>query len=472
MSMGVGAVKDAVRDMLNVHARRQRRFDRIHESMTPWDRRRAAARFGIPEAGGQSDERHIQIALDSQALFLPLVLDTFAQTMKVENFFTGGGSQSTAWKHWQRNQMSARQTGIHRSALEYGEAYATVLPAVLPGLPGDSERGALIQGVSPRQMVTYYGEPSAWPEEAGASTEWPILAMEVRGSRIRLMDETHIYYVGARHTPGAQEQFLWGDKSFINAANFDVIESREHGVGVTPVVRYRDRWLLDGEEQAGIIEPLISLQQRADRTAYEQGVAQYYAAFKQRYVIGWAPEDELQGARMKASDTWFIDADGGKTKVGQFDETDLTRYIDSRQATIRDLAAIGQVPAQSLGANAISNISADGLAAFEASKERKSAEIQTSLGESHEQTLRLAAWITGDRDAAEDFTSEVKWADHTARSFAQTVDGLTKMATMLGIPPELLVEDIPGWSREKVQRVTKALGTTRTAPEGTGLANF
>ena len=122
---------------------------------------------------------------------------------------------------------------------------------------------------------------------------------------------------------------------------------------------------------------------------------------------------------------------------------------------MRDLAAIAQVPAQSLGANAISNVSADGLAAMESAKDRKAAEIKTSLGESYEQMLRLCAHLDGNAEEAADFASEVKWADMTARSFAQTVDALGKLATMLGLPPEVLWEDIPGYTAEKIKRINK-----------------
>ena len=222
-------------------------------------------------------------------------------------------------------------------------------------------------------------------------------------------------------------------------------------------MRFRDRWLLEGEEVAGIIEPLIALQSRIDRTSWEAAVAQYYSAFKQRYVIGWAPADDVEGIRMRASDVWLIDADA---KVGQFDETDIRQYVDVKQASIRDMAAIAQVPAQSLGANAISNVSADGLAAMESAKDRKSSEIRTSLGESYEQLLRLCAHLDGDQQEAADFASEVKWADMTARSFAQTVDALGKLATMLSIPPEILWEDIPGFTAEKIKRIKQTM--TRT----------
>lgn len=448
MSMTKSGVIDAVRGLLDQHAEERRVFDRIDRALRPWRREDIIMRFGITREKNSPAvyERQIQLAQDSQALYLPLVLDTFAQSMKIENYFSGDHGEAPAWRYWQQNSMDARQTGITRAALQYGTAYAVVDRATV----GNEEAAPLITGISPRRLTTYYGEARAWPGETGISSEWPILALEVKGNRMRLFDEENIYYIGAKADPKDPKE--WAHRAWNNPQNLEFIESREHGAGVPPVVRFRDRWLLDGEQVAGIIEPLISLQNRIDRTSWESALTQYTTAFKQRYVIGWAPKDDLQGMRMKASDTWFIDADA---KVGQFAESDLRQYIELKQSSIRDLAAIAQVPAQSLGANAISNVSTEGLAAMEFAKDRKQSELQTSLGESYEQLLRLCAHLDGDAEGAADFGSEVKWADKTARSLAQNVDALGKMATMLGIPPEALWEDIPGWTPERIARVRK-----------------
>lgn len=214
-----------------------------------------------------------------------------------------------------------------------------------------------------------------------------------------------------------------------------------------------------------MVEPLISLQKRIDRTSYEMGSTQYVSAFKQRYVIGWKPKDDLTAARMKASDTWFINEDQSKVKVGQFDETSIEQYIKSRESTIRDLAAIAQVPAQLLGAGTISNVSADGLIAMERAKESKVSEVQTALGESYEQLLRLCAHMAGDDTAANDFAAEVKWKDTSAKNITQVVDALGKLATMLNVPAEALLEDIPGFTYERIQRI-KRLGMS--TPDATG----
>ncbi|MDK8806792.1 phage portal protein [Corynebacterium striatum] len=432
----------AVQELLSTHVAERRRFDNIHEYMVPWGTETAVRRVGSA-LNSKNREQHAELARMSVAPFVALVVDTYSQSLKVDGFYSSDGDQADAWVWWQRNKMAARQTGLHRAGLTYGTAYASVLPAT---------GGALRIGVhSPRRMVTFYSDSLGLPG-VPSSDEYPMLALEVGDRYMRLYDEEFVYFFGVEHAPG--DVTGWLDRTYFAPTNLVFQEARPHNMGAVPIVRYQDRMLADGEERRGIVEHLLGLQDRINRTNYEQGVAQHFAAFKQRYVIGWVPNNERQAFKQSVADTQFFD--DPDVKVGQYDETDLSRYIESRQASVRDFAALAQVPAQSLGANAISNISADGLAALETSKDRQAAEIQTSFGESHEQLLRLCSHAAGDEVGASDFESEVTWEETSSRSFAQTVDGLGKLTTMLGIPAEELWADIPGWTKERVQRAQQA----------------
>jgi hypothetical protein len=51
-------------------------------------------------------------------------------------------------------------------------------------------------------------------------------------------------------------------------------------------------------------------------------------------------------------------------------------YIESKQSAVRDMAAIGQMPAQNLGVDALSNISEATLAGLETGKKRKTARFK------------------------------------------------------------------------------------------------
>jgi hypothetical protein len=362
------------------------------------------------------------LATKAQTNFLPLIVDTLSQVMKVEGYRAARAPQNARpWETlWQPNQLDARQTGVHRSALAYGVSYVTVTP-------GDPS--PVLRGVSPRQMTAVYADPG--------EDEWPLLALRDDGQMLRLYDEESVYFLTKPgDAPGA----------------VDLIERRDHDLGVCPVIRFRDRMLLDGDEQMGVIEPILSIQERIDETVFGLLVAQYYSAFKQRYVIGWMPDDEAESFRASASQLWTFDDSPEQVKVGEFAETNLSGYLDSKDAGIKDMAAISQVPPQNFALGGVSNLSAEALASLEAGKDRKADEITTSLGESWEQVLRLGAAAAGDNESAQDTSAQVRWKDATARSLAQTVDAVGKMVQMLGFPREMAFELIPGLSDQDVER--------------------
>lgn len=368
--------------------------------------------------------------------FLPLILDVFAQVMKVDGYIEANGVPSKAWTYWQQNGLDARQTGIHRSALQFGASYVSILPG---------DKAPVIKGYSPRRMTAIYQDPDI--------DDWPMMALDVNGPMLRLFDETSVYYIGINQHPvsglGALMSFP------VEQTNWEFIEARTHGLGFCPIARFRDRMLLDGEEQFGIVEPLIDIQKRIDETTYGLLVAQYYAAFKQRYVVGWIPQSEQEYLKSQVSDFWaFKESD---VKVGELSETDLTRYITSKDSALQDMAAIGQIPASSLGAStaAMRNVSPEAVASNDAGQDRKGSEIKTSFGESWELVLRTAALIDGDQAAADDTSSQVRWRDMSTTSPGAIVDALGKMQAMLGIPAEMLWQRIPGWTDQDQARAVE-----------------
>lgn len=423
------------------------RLQKIHDVLSVDPARQFAPTVKIPE---DAPPLMKELARVSETNYLPLLVKTFSQVMKVDGYQTvdAEGFESP-WAWWQRNRMDSRQTGLTRSAISYGAAYATALPGTYGrGLPG-----AAISLYSPRQMTSLYQDPEA--------DEWPMLAVAVDesgdGSQIvTLFDEECRYRFGVQ---GSRRRGLFTDAATIplGTGSLTFLDFEAHDLGVAPVIRYRDRNLLGGEEQYGIVEPLMQVQERINETTFEMLVAQYFQAFKQRYVLGWVPKDETEVFKSGAGKMWYLDEDPAEVKIGELEGGSPQPYIEPRNSALRDFAAIGQVPVQSLGIDGISNISDATLAGLEAAKNREGGEIMTSLGESHEQLFRLCALIDGNVAAADDYNSEVRWRNFEARSFAQTVDGLGKLATMLGLPADILVEDVPGYTGQKLERVREQL---------------
>jgi hypothetical protein len=353
---------------------------------------------------------------------MDIVVSALAQSMYVDGYRApNGSSEAKAWEVWQLNRMDAWQTGVHRSALAYGGSYVVVTPGELRG-----QKTAVIRGKSPRRMTALYEEETS---------EWPIMALEAIPSSdkwaYRLYDERSIHFFGADADQG----------------NLTFLESRDHNLGVVPVVRFLNTRDLD-EDNFGEVEPLMDLQDQIDATTFNLLVAQFYGAFKQRYVIGWLAPDESERLKASISNLWTFEDNPDDVKVGEFAETSLTGYLESREASLRHAATISQTPVHELLGQLV-NLSAEALVAAEAGQRRKISERQVSFGESWEQVLLLAGRIAG---FEADPLAQVRWRDTESRALSATVDALGKMATMLGVPPQVLWERIPGVTQQDVEK--------------------
>lgn len=425
------------------------RLDRIAAAMSATPENYAPPGVWVP-----TDATPIMkwLAALSETNYLPLVVDTFSQIMKIDGYFSSSAmptrtsdldvQKASPWQHWQRNGMDARQTGIQRATLQYGVSYASVLPGTT---------GPVTRGISPRAMTALYQD--------AADDDWPMLALHVDGSLYKLYDEELVYYIGRENSlrSGASQEML-----IPGAGEFKWIDARPHGSPFVPIVRFRDRMLLEGEEQYGIVEPLLILQSGINETDYERRIAQYFQAFKQRYAIGWVPQSEQEMLKASAATVWTFEDHPDDIKVGSFDASSPADLIMSKAAQVRELSAIGQVAPTSLGIEALSNISEEVVAGLEAGQNRKSGEIKTSLGESYEQMLRHVAWLVGDTEAAEDFGSEVRWQDMEPHSLAVIADAATKLVTSVGLPKEMGLEMIPRFTQGMVDRA-KALNAAEAA---------
>lgn len=382
----------------------------------------------------------------SQTNFIDLVIESMAQSMAVEGFRARREADNAeVWSIWQANRLDARQGALHRAVIAYGTAYTVVLP----GTPGP-----VVRGLSPRRLTAAYD----------ADDDFPAYALEYRPGPA---NEWRLYDSELVHTlTGTNETF-----TYVGAA--------AHGAGVTPVVRYLEAQDPDWDDEPtdesatraydqarqviGQVGPLMTLQDQINLTSLELHVAQHYGAHRQRYVIGWLAPDETTRLKLGASTMMTFEDPPDQVKVGDLDATPLDGYLRSRDASIRHLAATSQTPAHELIGELV-NLSAEALAAAEAGRDRKVADRQTTIGESHELTLTLAGRLAG-IEVPDD--AQVVWRDTSARSFAATVDALGKVAQMLEVPVDQLWERIPGVSQQDVERWRAAHAA---APEPAGTA--
>lgn len=368
---------------------------------------------GYPLVPSGVPEEVKQLARMCRVNLMGLVVDVIAQSMSIGGFRKAKAAEDAEpWAIWQKNKMDARQAGVIRSTLAYGTAYGVALP-------GDT--APVMRGCSPRRLTTLYGD----------DPDWPRFALEVGGpgpTKYRLYDDEAVYFLdGGPNTTPKQ-----------------LVEVREHAAGVCPIVRFRNTEDCD-EESPGEIEPLMPMQDQMDVTTFGLLVAQHFQAFKQRWAIGWLGTEE-EKAKAGASKLWtFEDPD---VKVGEFGQYDQSGYLESRESIVKFMGIVSQTPPHNL-LGEMANLAAEALAAAEVGQTRKRGERQKGMGESFEQWLNLAGTLNG---IPVDDSAQVRWDDTEARSLAQVVDALGKMAQMLGIPPQELWERIPNVSDQDVER--------------------
>lgn len=423
MALSPQQAVDTAKGVLKLRQTEQRRLDKI----AAYARGQQASVY-VPRGARQEYRWLIR---RSKVNIMPLVVTVVAQALYVDGYRPDkADTNSKIWEIWQANRMDRRQHGLHRAALKYGAAYTVVLP----GKPV-----SVIRPVSPRRLTAVYEDP--------VDDEWPLYAAEeviqnLPGGKkrvVKLYDDTHRYTLEGK-----------ASGSDLELAKEGVYE---HGLGVCPVVRFLDEDDLDGEV-CGEVEPLFDLQDQLNMTTFGLLMAQQYAAFRQRWVTGMVIQEDENGnptEPFNASVSRLWVGEDADIKFGEFGQTDLGGYLESREATIRHAATTSQTPPHNLLGQMV-NLSAEALAAAESGLQRKVSERKSMFGESWEQTLRLAGKAAGDEDAWEDLSSQVVWRDIEARSLAQTVDALGKLAQMLGVPPQELWERIPGVTQTDVAR--------------------
>lgn len=230
----------------------------------------------------------------------------------------------------------------------------------------------------------------------------------------------------------------------------------KHPLGHTPAVRfYAD---IDDEGRTfGIIESLIEFQDAINQAKRNLLLNNTYGAEKVRFASGVAGELERDdnGAPIKDLDGEYvykpmewnaqrvITSPAPDARFGAIDETPADGFIATMEELVREFAVAAQIPPHSLLGN-LSNLSAETLVAALGQTLRFVFTLQTTWGESHKALLRLMALDLGTTTADEDYDLEPQWRDMSDRSFGSIVDGLGKMAQMLGIPRQALWRWVPG----------------------------
>jgi hypothetical protein len=401
-------------------------------------------KLGVPEVPDGAGAELQDIAKISVMNVLGMITDEFSAPLSVEGFRSAGDEvNAKVWDLWQADRMDARQTEVYKPAVTYGTSYVVGLK--------DQTRIR-----SPRQMIAVYADPSM--------DLWPIYALEhwvdnsgPKPVRKGLLYDDEMTYPVDLGNAGVRVHRIDGEERSLQTVRiaYDETDAEPHGgeVGgekVCPVIRFvNDR---DTEEVVvGEVAPLITPQKALNVVNFDRLVVSRYGAFPQKYAIGWAAADanELQ----KTSVARLMAFDDENVKVGSFEAANVEGY----NSILTDMKVhIAKTAKVSVGAvmDKAENVGADTIAALDANYQDKLKAKRRSFGESWEQYLQLKAAMNA-VEVPDD--AEVIWDTTEARSFAQVVDGISKLAAAdPSLLPEL-IQDIPGWNQQRVDAARSAL---------------
>ena len=422
-------VVDVTRDLWKRHSDELPEHERVNDYVR--------GKLGVPDIPEGAGDELKDIARMSVKNVLSLVRDAFAQSLAVSGIRVPEGTEDIeAWSKWQQFKMDARQAEIHRPCITFGASYAI-------GLSDE------VRIRTPRQMFTVYADPHV--------DDWPVYGLEnwidrsgKKPVRLARLYDGEFWYPISLGSAGLTNRSRDGHqvKRLGNITVEMLADPVPHGAGSCPIVRYVNA--RDAEELVvGEVSPLITQQQALNVVNFDRLVVSRFGAHPQKYAIGWAAADSGELARVSASRLMAFDDEN--VKVGSFTAASVEPYNAILEEMLAHVALTAQIPPQLIAPMA--NLSAEAIAAAEGPYQRKLQEKRESLGESHEQLIRLLASYD-DIDVPPE--AEVMWRDTEARSFAQVVDGVVKLATA-GVPIETLLDEIPGWSKQQTDAARSAM---------------
>lgn len=442
--MSQATVLELVRtQLLPAFWKERERLDRIDKWLR-WE----CEPLEVPREGNSREIK--ALAELSKTPILSLIVATLAQELSVESYRTTDPKKSDApaWSYWLANKMPARQYPLHHAAIAYGHAYTWTVPGLDP-LTGASM--PVIRGKSPRKFLALYRDLEG--------DDWPEMTIEVDPQP---GGKALVFVSDDEDTHRLSAPFVSQTDGPIDG-EVEYIDYVTHGVGVCPAVRYSTFVDLDGRSD-GRVEPFIGTAKRAQKTMFDRLLIQHFNSWKVKTISGIdldnkegvpASEAEIQRRKLRLSmDSMLVGADKD-TKFGSLPETDVTPVTAAYKSDIETLATVSQTPTHTLTGDLI-NLSADAIKESRISLEHLAGVSKLALGESHKQTLGLAAFVNGDAPADPTSPASVGWADTDSRSLAQAADALGKLKLM-GVPLEMLLEDIPGWDQDKVERAVRII---------------
>lgn len=365
--------------------------------------------------------------------YMPLVVDSASERLKVQGFRFGDDADDEAWRIWQANGLDAESALLHTEAIKLGEAYWMVTPNGDSPIITPEHPSQVIVAHSPGNRRVRLAALKKWTDGdfVYANVYLPDMVVKYRSTGRRLREE-------------------------VAAKRWDEISKDGNPLGVVPVVPMANNPSMLYGGRSDLSLGITDIQDKIEFTLMSQLTGTENQALPQRVMTGVEPPRDpttgrvIPDARMLGQKLWWFESEDAK--VQEFSQAKLSEIRDTVDSYIGDIAAQARIPLYYFKPNAISNISAEALIGLDAGLVSKTNAKKEVFGEAHEEAMRLAfRSIDPDDPRAEAVDAEVLWKDTESRSQAQLTDAVMKEVAM-GLPFESALEKL-GYSPQAIDRI-------------------
>ncbi len=246
--------------------------------------------------------------------------------------------------------------------------------------------------------------------------------------------------------------------------DLDTAGKMANPLGVVPVVEFLNMPRLTISRRAGWaahseLSSVMPLQDAVNKLVADMLVASEFAAFPQRHLTGYEPDDKIGTDGKPTGETlppnfksgpgklWWLEEENAK--FGQFDAADLSSSVTSIELVVQHIASISATPPHYLRASA-DRLSGESIKSAESGLVAKVRRKTRGWGAGWEEVMRLAGQIAGISELAGAQQMETIWRDPETRTESQHVDAVSKKKE-LDVPPPQLWEEL-GYTPEQIGR--------------------
>lgn len=359
---------------------------------------------------------------------------------------------------WERNDLDLQSLTGHADGLIAGAFYTTTWP----GKDGKAEitvdpATSTIVECHPKIRTQRTAGLRCWLDDDGYEHAELFYPDEVYLFRSRAKRESEVV---------DPSRLQWVVDDYPDTADkIDESGAMSNPYGVVPVVEFRNRPRLHVSRRVGWaahseLAAIIPVQDAVNKLIADLLVASEFAAYPQRYLTGYEPQDILDpntgkptGAKIPPNfksgpgNVWWLE-DPAAT-FGAFQTADLSGLVSAIEMAVQHIASISATPPHYLNTSA-DRLSGESIKSAESGLIAKVRRKLRVWGASWEETMRIAGLVDNIPALAEAKQMETVFADPETRTESEHVDAVSKKQA-LNVPDMQLWEEL-GYTDEQVQR--------------------